>query len=85
MEVVLIAVAISLANVICFATGLKAGSNRSKSEGRNMLNPVEKVKEHREQKEQQQEYKQRQEAVKTMLHNIDVYDGTDAGQKDVMY
>lgn len=36
------------------------------------------VKEHREEERKQQE------AVQTMMHNIDVYDGTEAGQQDVI-
>lgn len=34
-------------------------------------------------KEQREEEKRRQELAETMLHNIDVYDGTDKDQRNV--
>lgn len=52
----------------------------SRGEEIKMPNPVEKVQTFKD----SQEYRKEQEAVQTMLHNIDVYDGTGLGQKDIV-
>lgn len=41
------------------------------------------VKEHKENKETCLEEKQKQKALETMLYNIDIYDGTEMGQKNI--
>lgn len=81
MELCLIVLIVCVSNVACAMIGTRAG----RGTGEVKLNPVEKVKERRENKALSQEQKQRQEALKTMLHNIDVYDGTEVGQQDVRF
>ena len=83
METALIALIFSFSNIICFLIGAKVCTGRSINEGRKPQSVVEKIKTHREVKESQKEEKQRQKDLQTMLHNIDVYDGTGAGQQDV--
>jgi len=83
MELCLAVLAVSLSNILCFLIGVKTGTNTGAKEPFKLPNPVEKVKEHKESKALSREQKQRQEALKTMLHNIDVYDGTDMGQQEV--
>ncbi len=43
------------------------------------VNPVKVVKEIKENKELEKE----QDVLETILNNIDIYDGTDAGQKEI--
>lgn len=85
MELFLVALLFSISNIVCVLIGVRAGARATASDNFKIQNPVEKVKERRENKELSREQKERQEAVKTMLHNIDVYDGTDIGQQDVRY
>ena len=81
MELCLTLLIVCASNLLCLHIGTRAGRRL----GEVKLNPVEKVKERKENKVLSQEQKQRQEALKTMLHNIDVYDGTEVGQQDVRF
>lgn len=79
MEMLLMALVISLSNIACLIIGIKIGKGREIK----ISNPVEMVKEHKENKETQREEKQKQKALETMLYNIDIYDGTEMGQQDI--
>lgn len=63
--------------VISFLVG--AGRNNAKVN----LNPIEAYKEHKEQKEQSKEYDLKQRQYATMMENVENYDGTSRGQKDI--
>jgi hypothetical protein len=80
-EALLLVVAVMVCNIICFAIGASVRQKVDKGEEIELpkVNPMEIVREHRERKEaaKQQEWK---EAV---LRNIEAYDGTGMGQKDV--
>ena len=83
MDVMLLAVFISLSNLICLIVGVKVGQKAHRGEDIRMVNlpnPIEKVQTFKV----SQEKKKEQEAVETMLYNIDVYDGTGMGQKDIV-
>lgn len=47
------------------------------------LNPIEAIKEHKEQKEQEKIYDLQQRQLETMIKNIDRYDGNSLGQEDI--
>ena len=81
MDVMLLAVFISLSNLICLIVGVKVGQKAYRGEDISMKlpNPVEKVQSFKV----SQEKKKEQEAVEDMLYNIDVYDGTSLGQRDI--
>lgn len=79
MDVLLLVVFICLTNVVCLIAGATIGMKASRGEEIKVPNPVEKVKSFKE----TQEYKKEQEALDTMMYNIDVYDGTGLGQKDI--
>ena len=79
MDVLFLVAFICLTNVVCLIAGAKIGMKASRGEEIKLPNPVEKVKTFKE----TQEYKKEQEALDTMLYNIDVYDGTGLGQKDI--
>lgn len=82
MEVMFLAVFISLSNLVCLIVGVKVGQKAHRGEdiAIKIPNPVQKVQSMKD----SQEYKRDREAVETMLYNIDVYDGTGMGQKDIM-
>ncbi len=79
MEMLLFAMVISLSNIACLIVGIKIGNGKEIK----ISNPVEKVREHKENKEALQEEKQKQKALETMLYNIEIYDGTEMGQQDI--
>lgn len=79
--VILIAM-VSTLNIVCFFIGAKIGQTVAMGEKIEMPtvpNPLEKIREHREKKEAEKE----QERIDTILQNIESYDGTSSGQKDV--
>lgn len=81
METVLIIALVGTLNLVCFFFGAKIGQTTVKGQNIEVpnINPFEMAREHREKKEQRRE----QEKLKTMLENIDNYDGTSIGQKDI--
>ena len=80
MEVLTI-LAISLLNILCFIVGAKVGQAVVKGEKVEMpnINPLKAVKKSQVQKAVEQEQKKRN----IILQNIECYDGTSKGQKDV--
>ena len=68
-------------NIVCFFIGAKVGQTVGKGEKIEVptINPIKAYNEHMERKEQEKE----QEKIETILHNVEVYDGTSNGQKDV--
>lgn len=81
METALIIALVGTLNLVCFFFGAKIGQTTVKGQNIEVptLNPFEMAREHREKKEQRRE----QDKLKTMLENIDNYDGTGIGQKDI--
>lgn len=83
METILLVIVVAVMCIFSFITGAKVGQKVVKGETVELpnLNPVKAVNkaitEHKETKAKQHE----DEYIKTLLHNIDVYDGTSAGQK----
>lgn len=80
MEILLVLVVGALC-IACFFVGAKVGQQTSKGEPLEVPvpNPLKAWQEHREKKEAEKE----QEKLETILQNIEAYDGTGAGQKDV--
>ena len=80
MEVLMLLVAGGM-NVLCFYIGAKVGQTVVKGEEVEMpiVNPFKAYQEHQERKEADRE----KAKIETILHNIDEYDGTEAGQKDI--
>ena len=68
--------------VACFLSGAKVGQAVSK--GENVLrNPMEVAQERREKKEARQEAKVEHDRISVIMQNIEGYDGTSRGQRDV--
>jgi hypothetical protein len=80
MEVLLLAV-MGITNIFCFMIGAKVGQAVSKGEPVELpeLNPMKIAREHEARKEAERE----QERVSAILQNIEGYNGTDYGQRDV--
>ena len=79
LYMLLLVVFICLSNITCLVVGARIGQKVSRGEEVKLPNPVEKVHTFKE----AQERNKKQEAIDTMLYNIDVYDGTGLGQKDI--
>ena len=80
MEVLLMAI-LSLSNIACFLIGAKVGQKVVKGESIEVptVNPLKAYQEHQEQKAAVRE----QNKYDTIMQNIEAYDGTANGQKDV--
>ena len=80
MEILLI-FAVGIMNICCFIIGVKTGQKTAKGEEVVIpsFNPVKAVRTAQEKREADAEY----EKYKTLMENIDNYDGTEYGQKDV--
>ncbi len=80
MEVLLI-LTVGAVNVLCFFIGAKVGQTVARGETVKPpdVNPVKAFREHRVQKEADKEAKR----LEVIMQNIDAYDGTSQGQKEV--
>ena len=80
MEVLLLLV-MGITNVACFAIGAKVGQKVVKGEVIELptVNPMEAARRREAKKEEELE----KNKIETILQNIDNYDGTGYGQKDV--
>ena len=78
MEVLLLVV-MGAVNILCFMIGAKVGQATAKGERVELPTPTKVVQEHREKKEAQME----QNRLETIMRNIESYDGTPYGQKEV--
>ena len=85
MEILLVLVT-GILIIVSFFIGVKIGQSVSKGEeikapDFSKLNPVKIYEEHKEKVKADKE----SEKINTILHNIEVYNGTGAGQKEVPY
>lgn len=81
MEPIILIVVISILNIVCFFVGAKIGQKVANNEPIKLpnMNPVKVIEEYKEAKENKEE----QERFNTMLDNINNYDGTSLGQKNI--
>lgn len=84
METVLIVLAVGTLNIVCFFIGVKAGKKEEiKAPEVKDLNPIKKIQEIQIKKEEAKEAELERQKIETILENIDNYNGTAEGQKDV--
>lgn len=81
METILIILAVSALNVVCFFIGAKVGQTVSKGKALQMpeINPLKAIREREDRKQAEAE----QERYNAILRNIENYDGTGRNQEDV--
>lgn len=79
---ILIILTVSTLNIVCFFIGAKVGQKAVKGEPIELpsLNPIKAYRELQDRKQAEREA----DRLDTILQNIEAYDGTSAGQKDVM-
>lgn len=72
-------------NILCFFVGAKIGQkvvNKETIEIPN-LNPIKALDNAKQEKKERKEKEAEDEYVKTIMYNIDNYDGTSKGQKTI--
>lgn len=75
METVLLAFVVCASNVFCFAFGVKVGQSINK--GEKVIPALPKINTFKN------EARKEQEAISVILQNVENYNGTPEGQKDV--
>ena len=70
---------IALTNILCFMVGAKVGQTVVRGKTVELPNPVEAVRTHKKKMEAYRE----QDRQDTIMQNIENYDGTSNGQRDV--
>lgn len=81
METVLIVLVVGFMCLACFIAGAKVGQTVSKGEDIKLpeANPLKAYQEHKDKKKADEE----SDRLKVIMQNIENYDGTSNGQKDV--
>ena len=79
MEAIILLI-VSISNIICFFLGAKIGQRVVNNQPVRIIDksPIESIREKQDSKELK-----KQEIDDVIKHNIDVYDGTSLGQKDI--
>lgn len=79
MNNILLVVAVGVMNLLSFYLGAKLSNGEKVNIELSNLNPVKKIEEYKEKKDEQKE----RERLEIIKQNIDNYDGTSEGQKDI--
>lgn len=77
--VLLFMVIMAASNIFCFLIGARVGQKVVKGEEVKLPDPVDAIREHQSNKAMKQKMSQ----FETIMHNVDTYDGTGYGQRDV--
>ena len=82
---ILLALVVGTLCIVCLIVGVKVGQTVSRGETLEVpeLNPVKVMKENRERKLAEREQQREQTRMEVIMQNIESYDGTGLGQKDV--
>lgn len=78
MDILLVLI-VGIMNILCFFIGAKIGQKVSKGETIETPNPIKTIRSEIDSYEQRKEL----EKYKVINDNIDAYDGTSIGQKDI--
>lgn len=80
MEALLVGL-VGVMNILCFVVGAKVGQQVSKGEKVEipLVNPLKVAQEHQAKKEAEHQLNK----IETIMSNIECYNGTEYGQKDV--
>lgn len=83
METIILVLSIGIMNILCFFIGAKVGQKVVKGEDIKLPNPIKAIEETKETWELKKEQEEENERLKIQLENIDNYNGTPLGQKDI--
>jgi hypothetical protein len=74
---------VSILNIVCFFIGARVGQKVANNKELNLPNPIKAIKEDIQAYEETKEAIKEQERLDTIAYNIDAYDGTSIGQKEI--
>ena len=69
--------------IIAFVVGARVGQKVSKGEEVKLPNPISAIQEHKEQQTIKKEVEKEMEKLDIITENIDNYDGTGLGQREI--
>ena len=84
METIVLIAAVGLLNVACFLIGARTAQKAVKGEKIAPVNPIAIHKEKQEERREKEEAKKEAEKLEAILQNLERYDGTTAGQQDIV-
>jgi hypothetical protein len=79
IETALLILTVGTLCIACFFIGAKVGQKVSRGETIEAPHPIKAIEEHKEKQKVQRE----QDRIDVIMQNIEAYDGTGYGQKDV--
>lgn len=82
-ETLILIVSIGFMNILCFFIGARVGQKVVNNKELNLPNPIKTIKEDIQAYEETREAVKEQERLDTIAYNIDAYDGTSIGQKEI--
>lgn len=80
---ILVILVVCIANILCFYIGARIGQKIVRDEEVTLPNPVAAVQEHAQKQREQRKSREEQDQLDVILSNIENYDGTGYGQRDV--
>lgn len=80
---ILLALVVGTLCIVCFFVGAKVGQTVCRGETVEAPHPVKVMRENRERKLAEEEQRKEQTRMEIIMQNIESYDGTGLGQKDV--
>lgn len=83
METIILVISIGIMNILCFFIGAKVGQKVIKGEDIKLPNPIKVIEETKETWEFKKEQEEANERLQIELENINNYNGTPLGQKDI--
>lgn len=83
METIILVLSIGIMNILCFFIGAKVGQKVIKGEDIKLPNPIKVIEETKETWEFKKEQEEANERLQIELENINNYNGTPLGQKDI--
>ena len=81
METIIICTIFGVFIMLSFVLGVKIGQSVKNNEKVEIKSPIQAIREHKENKKYQEQRAYEEEVEQINLHNIDIYDGTELGQK----
>lgn len=83
METIILVLSIGIMNILCFFIGAKIGQKVIKGENIKLPNPIKIIEETKESWEFKKEQEEERERFERQMDNINNYNGTPLGQKDI--
>lgn len=83
METIILVISIGIMNILCFFIGAKVGQKVIKGEDIKLPNPIKTIEETKETWEFKKEQEEEKEKLQRQMDNINNYNGTPLGQKDI--